>query len=168
MMEQQQGLCYNCDEQCTHGHKCQKLFYLEVADFDEEVSPEPQQHKVEKPLISLQVVSGVRSTDTLTDTLQVHVQVGDNMFTTLIDNGSTHNFFSNNAAAAVGLQFQQDIGARVIVANGDCVPCGGLLCDVDIKNGQEIFTNNAYTLPLDYFDMVLGVDFLKPLNSIRQ
>jgi len=31
-----QGRCYNCDEQYVRGHKCPRLFYLEVADFDEE------------------------------------------------------------------------------------------------------------------------------------
>jgi hypothetical protein len=27
-----QGLCYNCDEPYVRGHKCQRLFYLEVTD----------------------------------------------------------------------------------------------------------------------------------------
>lgn len=31
-----QGLCYNCDEPYVRGHKCQRLFYLEVCDFDED------------------------------------------------------------------------------------------------------------------------------------
>lgn len=29
-----QGLCYNCDEPYVRGHKCARLFYLEVSDFD--------------------------------------------------------------------------------------------------------------------------------------
>jgi hypothetical protein len=28
-----QGLCYNCDEPYVRGHVCQRLFYLELADF---------------------------------------------------------------------------------------------------------------------------------------
>jgi hypothetical protein len=46
------------------------------------------------------------------------------------------------------------------------VPCSGLARDVDIKVGQDIFTINAYSIPLDCFDMVLGVSFLKPLHTI--
>jgi hypothetical protein len=58
MMERRrQGLCYNYDEQYTHGHKCRKLFYLEVADNKEDVFPDTQQDQ-EELLISLQVVSG--------------------------------------------------------------------------------------------------------------
>jgi hypothetical protein len=38
--------------------------------------------------------------------------------------------------------------------------------DVDIKVGQDIFTINAYSIPLDCFDMMLGVSFLKPLHTI--
>jgi hypothetical protein len=162
MMERRrQGLCYNCDEQYTRGNKCQKLFYLEVADNEEDVFPDTQQDQ-EEPLISLQAVSGVRTANTM----QVRVQVGSQEFTALIDSGSTHNFFSHKAAQAANIQFQANTGARVVVANGDSVPCGGIARDIDIKIGQEIFNINAYSLPLDCFDMVLGVDFLKPLHSI--
>jgi hypothetical protein len=54
----------------------------------------------------------------------------------------------------------------VVVANGDRVPCSGLARDVEIKVGQDIFTINAYSIPLDCFDMVLGVSFLKPLHTV--
>jgi hypothetical protein len=162
MMERRrQGLCYNCDEQYTRGNKCQKLLYLEVADNEEDVFPDTQQDQ-EEPLISLQAVSGVRTANTM----QVRVQVGSQEFTALVDSGSTHNFFSHKAAQAANIQFQANTGARVVVANGDSVPCGGIARDIDIKIGQEIFNINAYSLPLDCFDMVLGVDFLKPLHSI--
>jgi predicted aspartyl protease len=98
--------------------------------------------------------------------LQVRVQVGDKEFTALIDTGSTHNFFSTQAAQAVELQFQENTGMRVVVANGDRVPCSRLAKDVEIKVGDDIFTINAYSIPLDCFDMVLGVSFLKPLHTI--
>jgi hypothetical protein len=52
------------------------------------------------------------------------------------------------------------------VANGDRVPCSGLARDVEIKVGTDIFTINAYSIPLDCFDMVLGVAFLKPLHTV--
>jgi hypothetical protein len=38
--------------------------------------------------------------------------------------------------------------------------------DVEIKVGDDIFTINAYSIPLDCFDMVLGVSFLRPLHTI--
>lgn len=30
-----QGLCYNCDEQYVRGHKCARLFYIELDDYDD-------------------------------------------------------------------------------------------------------------------------------------
>ena len=36
-----QGLCYNCDEPYVRGHVCQRLFYLEAADFlDDDIPTE--------------------------------------------------------------------------------------------------------------------------------
>jgi hypothetical protein len=54
----------------------------------------------------------------------------------------------------------------VTVANGDRVPCSGLARNIEIKIGKDIFTINAYSISLDYFDMVLGVFFLKPLHTV--
>jgi hypothetical protein len=34
-----QGLCYNCDEPYVRGHKWQRLFYLEMADYLDDVVP---------------------------------------------------------------------------------------------------------------------------------
>jgi hypothetical protein len=67
----------------------------------------------------------------------------------------------------VELQFQENTGTTLVVANGDLVPCSGLAKDVEIKVGDDIFTINAYSIPLDCFDMVLGVSFLKPLHTIQ-
>jgi hypothetical protein len=33
-----QGLCQNCDEQYVRGHRYQHLFYIEVADYEDELS----------------------------------------------------------------------------------------------------------------------------------
>jgi hypothetical protein len=114
MMERRrQGLCYNCDEQYTRGHKCQKLFYLEETDFDAEAGLEQQQLEEEEPLISLHALKGIRTDDSL----QIRVQVGDHEFTALIDTGSTYNFFSTKAAQAVELQFEANTGTRVVIVN---------------------------------------------------
>jgi hypothetical protein len=31
-----QGLCYNCDKPYVRGHKCPRLFYLEVKDKEDD------------------------------------------------------------------------------------------------------------------------------------
>lgn len=56
----EQGLCYNCDEKYTFGHKCKKLFFIEA-----EKGNEPKEHKEEKddtqetPAIFLHALAGV-------------------------------------------------------------------------------------------------------------
>jgi hypothetical protein len=131
-------------------------------DFEEGDPSEPIEHTEEEPLISLHAIAGVRTDDIM----QVRVQVGEKECTALIDTGSTHNFFSTQAAQAVELQIEANTGTKVVVANGDRVPCSGPARDVEIKVGQDIFTINAYSIPLDCFDMVLGVSFLKPLHTV--
>jgi hypothetical protein len=36
-----------------------------------------------------------------------------------------------------------------------------------VKIGDDVLTISAYSIPLDGFDLVLGVSFLKPLHTIR-
>ena len=88
-----QGLCYNCDEQYARGHKCQRLFYLEVSDFVDD--DEPPQDAIpaapEEPLISLHAIAGIRTADTM----RVRVSVGNYVMTALLDTGSTHKWGSS-------------------------------------------------------------------------
>jgi hypothetical protein len=35
----EKGLCFNCDEKFSRGHRCQRLFYLEAIDDVEEEEP---------------------------------------------------------------------------------------------------------------------------------
>lgn len=71
-----EGLCYNCDEQYVHGHKCPRLFYLEVTDFvDDESAPTDVQqlHLLDDtPLISLHAITGLKTAETM----QVWVRIG--------------------------------------------------------------------------------------------
>ena len=45
----QQGLCYNCDEKYTMGHKCKKLFFIDVEEENEEAIEE--EYEEETPTI---------------------------------------------------------------------------------------------------------------------
>ena len=164
------GLCYNCDEQYVRGHRCARLFYLEVSDdVNEEAEPAIEQSILDDdhPLISLHAIAGIRTEETM----QLKVTVGAHEFTALIDSGSTHNFISSSAAQRAGLVFHSSKGAHVTVANGDRVACRGLARDVGLRItqqgvGHEDFTLDCFTIPLDCHDMVLGIAFLRTLGPI--
>jgi hypothetical protein len=53
-----------------------------------------------------------------------------------------------------------------VVANGDRVACRGLARDVALRIGEEFFTMDCYTIPLDCYDLVLGVSWLRTLGPI--
>jgi hypothetical protein len=165
-----QGLCYNCDEPYIQGHKCARLFYLEALDYiveepeesadDEPEAPAPAAQ--DPPVISLGAITGIRTEDTM----QVYVTIGNDQFIALLDSGSTHNFVSGEVARRVGLQFTPCPGAGVIVANGDRVACRGLARDVGVRIADEVFAVDCYSIPLDRWDMVLGITFLRTLGPI--
>lgn len=101
--------------------------------------------------------------------MQIRLSMGNHEFTALLDSGSTHNFISTTTARRVGLHFHSNNGAHVIVANGDRVASRGLARDVGIhinqdRIGHEDFTVDCYSIPLDCYDMVLGVNFLRTLG----
>lgn len=161
-----QGLCYNCDEQYVRGHKCSRLFYLEVTDFledDDQVHDNSTQSaNDETPLISLNAITGVKTPYTM----QVYVHIGSQQYIALLDTGSTHKFVSRQVADQVGLRFGAPTGSTVTVANGDHVPCSGLAKDVAIRIGDEFFSIDCYSIPLDCYDMVLGIKYLRTLGPI--
>jgi hypothetical protein len=56
------GLCHNCDEQYVRVHKCSRLFYLEISDYEEPelLLPETEQQQDEQtPLISLHAITRI-------------------------------------------------------------------------------------------------------------
>lgn len=146
----------------TRGHQCSRLFYLEVSDSVDDAPQDSAVHEENPPLISLQAITGIRTEDTM----QVQVTIGNRSFTALMDSGSCTNFVSCTAAHHVGLKLASTNGARAVVANGNRVECCGLARDVNIKIGAEMFTIDCYSMPLDSFDMIMGVSFLKKFGPI--
>lgn len=110
----------------------------------------------ETPMISLHAIAGIRTEDTM----QLYITIGNEQFIALLDSSSTHNFICGDVARRMGLQFHPCPGAGVIVANGDRVACRGLARDVGIRIADEVFSIDRYSIPIDSYDMVLGVTFL--------
>jgi hypothetical protein len=92
------SLCYNCDEKFGRGHNrvCKRLFLLDSAVEDEEDVLEPSEASAaeEIPHLSLHAIAGVHRSDTM----QIHIRLGDTSLVALLDLGSTHNFISKAAA----------------------------------------------------------------------
>jgi hypothetical protein len=116
-------LCYNCDERYVQGHRCKKLFFLEVADpnddevVDEEIECAALTVVMVNPEISLHAVTGVRARGF--QTMKVYVSVGDAVAVALLDSGSSHNFIDISMAKRAGVKLRSSAKLSVAVVNGD-------------------------------------------------
>ena len=159
-----QGLCYNCDEPYVRGHRCPRLFYLEVTDFaDDEIKGDTDDDQEEQdPVVSLHAITGIRREDTM----QLRVVLNGQELLALLDTGSTHNFINCKAAQQCGVTLEPTPGRHVKVANGDPVFCQGVTRRAAIDINKEKFTIEAYAIPLDTFEIILGTAFLRTLGPV--
>jgi hypothetical protein len=108
------SLCYNCDEQYVRGHKCPCLFYLEVADPEDELPNLMDKPllaaREDEPLITLNAITGIRGDGTM----EVCVTVGTREFNALLDSGSTTNFISSVVGRTARLQFHSGNGPTFV------------------------------------------------------
>ncbi|XP_070028898.1 uncharacterized protein [Nicotiana sylvestris] len=153
------GLCYNCDELYSIGHQCKKLFWLELADLDDE---EPGHKDAQEPEISLYAITGQKSARTM----QLLAIMKGQPLLSLVDLGSTHNFISYTATQHLGMQVQPGTSAKVSVANGEKVYSKGTCPSVSFYIDNQNFEADFFVIPLDGFDIVLGVIWLQTLGPI--
>ncbi|XP_066396035.1 uncharacterized protein [Miscanthus floridulus] len=114
------------------------------------------------PLISLHAITGICTENTM----QLCLSISMYELMALLDSGSTHNFISTAVVHCVGQHFHDSLGANVVVANGDHVTCHGMAQNIAINITDEHFAMDCYTIPLDYYDVVLGISFLHTLGPI--
>ncbi|XP_068644719.1 uncharacterized protein [Aristolochia californica] len=158
-----QGLCFNCDEKYFSGQLCKRLFWLEVED-PKETSPHEDEEapEEEEPAIFIHAMTGIHNTNTM----QVHVGIQKFKLLALVDSGSTHNFLSQTTATQLGLAIQKNSGLSVSVANGEKLTSVGLCTTVQFVIEGHHFAADFLVLPLDVFDLVLGIKWLQQLGPI--
>ncbi|KAL4318963.1 hypothetical protein GQ457_18G015170 [Hibiscus cannabinus] len=158
-----QGLCFNCDEKFTTGHKCRgpQFLLLEGHEirYEEEAMGDILEHR---PEISLHALSGWSSYKTM----RVLAKIGAHTIVVLIDSGSTHNFISNKMATMLQLPVIPTKSFNVKVANGEPLQCHGRFENVPIHLQGIPFVLTLYALPLSGLDLVLGVHWLEQLGTV--
>jgi hypothetical protein len=154
--------CFHCTEKYSRAHAkvCQPkgMFLLQMDD----ESPSFDADAEEDPRVSLHAITGLPSTETI----QFEVRLNDHTIGALVDSGSTHSFISVTAECRLHLDPVHNPGLHVGVANGDQVACIDICRAVHIFIDSEEFVIDLFVIPLEGYDMVLGVQWLCTLGPI--
>jgi hypothetical protein len=118
--------------------------------------------ETEDPLILLNAITGLAGADTM----QLAVRMGDQLLGALVDSSSTHSFISVGAASRLYLDPLPLPGLHVKVANGDRVATAGICRKTRIYIDSKEFVIDLFIIPVDGYDMVLGVHWLRTLGPI--
>ena len=161
-----QGLCFNCNEKFTAGHRCTKaqLLILEAEEeYEETLEAAPIEEASYDPKITFYALTGW----TAPQTMRVKAKIGPYEIIVLIDSGSTHNFISTRLANLLKLPIIPTAAFPVKVANGEKLACQGKFEKIQILIQDIPFSLMVYALPISGLDLVLGVQWLKELGTIE-
>jgi hypothetical protein len=94
------------------------------------------------------------------------VTVHGHRLVALPDSDSTTNFINADLMHRPQLVTTPHPTLRVLVANGDRVPCQGVARDVALAICSEEFSINCFGICLSEFGLILGVEFPRTLGPI--
>ncbi|XP_017227846.1 uncharacterized protein LOC108203433 [Daucus carota subsp. sativus] len=164
------GLCYYCDNKYEKGHKCQfkepQLFTVEIPCVDLDSSDsDTESGEVENgdPCISVNALSGSPSFSSM----RVKGMVIDKSLHILIDSGSTHNFLDSQTAKDMNCVIEELAAHTITVADGTHIQCQGVVRNFSWKLSGQVFTADVLLISLGSCDMVLGIQWLSTLGSIK-
>jgi hypothetical protein len=159
--KREKGECFNCTESFSKEHlKTCPMKGVFLLQMDDSMTSDTEGDA--DPLIFLNTITNLSSTETM----QLHVQVREATLAALVDSGSTHSFILATAARRLDLQSALRPSLIVRVANGDRVASDGVYHATRVLIGSEEFTLDLFVIPLDDFEMVLGVQWLRSLGLI--
>lgn len=127
----EKGLCYNCEEVYTFGHKCKsKQLFVLYTDSTDDRMPSDISSKLASPTperkddiaISLNALSGNHSFQTL----KLQGKVKNCPIMIIIDSSSTHNFMDITTARSLGCVVRPTQAHEVSVTGGGSLSCDSL------------------------------------------
>jgi hypothetical protein len=157
-----QGLCFNCDENFTPGHKCQRPHLLLLEGDEDTQLQDDEDLEDDEPQISLHALTGWSTAKTM----RIMARIGNHELTVLIDSGFTHNFISERIANWLHLPVIPTQPFNVKVANGNPLKCQGRFENIHVLLQGIPFMLTLHALPLCGLDLVLGVQWLEQLGTV--
>lgn len=166
------GLCYYCDQKYERGHKCafreNQLFTVEIPSCDNEESEyeidnSDTELELKEPLISVNALAGNQNYSTM----RVQGRVKNVPLYVLVDSGSTHNFLDITKANDLGCKIEEVQEQAVIVADGNHITCKHIVKGFKWKFDGHEFKADVMLIALGSCDMVLGVQWLSTLGTVK-
>ncbi|KAJ0565852.1 putative aspartic peptidase domain superfamily [Helianthus annuus] len=115
-----------------------------------------------QPQISIHAMNGIPSYSTM----KIVGSFGTRRLYILVDSGSTHNFISEKLAKLLQCVTYDVPALKVSVANGNQINCAKMCKKFQWMMQGMWFEADVMVIPLDSYDMVLGIQWLSPLGDI--
>jgi hypothetical protein len=144
------GVSFHCTEKYRADHRCaaRGAFLLEL------YADDPTPEDIDEDLgISLHALTSID----IANTMKLRIRVHGHDLVALVDTRSTHTFIREDLVPRLVLPFEERNGLLVKVANGERVTSSDVCRRVTMTVGAEDFGTTFYALPLDGFDVVLGI-----------
>ncbi|KAG2380778.1 uncharacterized protein HKW66_Vig0201500 [Vigna angularis] len=178
LARREKGLCYNCDDKFSPGHKCKASFFLlsTVDDENDDIKVEsPRLETVPSMLhleftdlgeseaqISFNALAGLPTPKAL----RIMGHISNQPTTILVDRGSTHNFIQDRVAHFLNLDVMATNTLKVMVGNGSEIECHNICSGLELEIQGHKFVEDLHVLPINGDGVVLGIQWLKYLGPI--
>ncbi|XP_031479944.1 uncharacterized protein LOC116250461 [Nymphaea colorata] len=172
--------CFWCKEKWDPTHKCKHLRVYTVLDGDADDEGEEDQSPMIEEIEELEAREEPQEQErpppegachTMTDpnrpdAMRVIGQIGKRNVLVLLDSGATHNFVGDHLAQELKCTIEEHPTLKVLVANGECLPCTRKCANVELVLQKIPYTVDLLVVPLPSVDIILGVKWLKTLGRI--
>jgi hypothetical protein len=165
------GLCDFCAEKWFKGHKCAPTILLhamqEVWDLLQlEAMPDPSVEMTDTPDTSpehlfLALSHAAQMGSQGRKTIQFRGSISGIPVTVLVDSGSSASFLAASVAAQLPHLHRSPVQASVKIANGQVLQCSAAILGCQFSLGEHSFQHDLRILPLDSYDLILGMDWLE-------
>jgi hypothetical protein len=152
------GECYFCPEKLSQDHNY-PMKHVFVMELDDQEDPEVMAEDLGISLHALTDLSGASM-------MQLMFTIAGTTIQTLVDFGSTHTFIHDAVVDRLGMQITYKPDLSVCIANRERMQSYGACTGMMLPIQGETFQVDCYTLQLEGFDIILGVQRLKSLGLI--
>lgn len=167
-----QGLCYLCADKWSPSHKCsgsvqlnavQEVFAILHQD-DSDNGNSSSNELDTTPLLALSV-HAIQGT-TVAQTMHLQDVIQGYAVLILVDSGCSCSFISSSVVSHLLDLLQLHVFFQVKVANGQTLQCQSELARVPWSIQGQQFTSTLKVLPLQSYDMILGMDWLEQYSPM--